>query len=202
MKTMKNLKLLAVCTLISLIAFSCGPRVQTMKPNNVDLSNYQTFAYLPNSNVNLPNKRYNDETVNTTIIDAINMNMKNVGYTLDRDNPDLLVLVSTKTNLERDTSTQPVYARYPYTAGVTTVSPFYSPYYYRGYNNFAGTAVVGYDTDTYTYQEGTLVINLVDRQTKQTVWKGVSSKNIYNETTNEAIIGLVDQIFSEFPLKK
>ncbi|MDT0691595.1 DUF4136 domain-containing protein [Salegentibacter sp. F188] len=165
---------------------------------DTDLSKYETFAYLPNSNVEAPGKNYNDEDVNTLVIETINENMKQAGYTLDRDNPDLLVLVSTRTNTETETTADPMYARYPYTGAATTVSPFYNNYYYRGYNNYSG--VIGYNTDTYTYEEGTVVVDLVDRETKETVWKGISSENLYDETTTGAMRDLVNQIFDEYPL--
>lgn len=184
---------------LTLAVVSCGPRVTTSKTTSKDLSNYDTFAYLPNSSVQMPDKSYNED-VNSAIIEAVNNNMREVGYTMDRDNPDLLVLLSTKTDLETETTTDPVYATYPYANGATTISPFYDPYYYSGYANY--TRVVGYDTDTYAYKEGTLIINLVDRKTKQTVWKGISSKSVYNQTTTGAIEDLVNQIFQEYPLNK
>lgn len=60
--------------------------------------------------------------------------------------------------------------------------------------------VVGYDTDLYTYKNGTLVINLVDRDTKEIVWKGVANGNIYDLSNDDAIQEMVDNIFSEYPL--
>jgi len=195
---MKTTRLLSILGIIAILVASCGPRVQTMRPNEADLSKYETFAYLPNSNDQLTNKAYSNLTVNTTVVDAINMNMKKEGYSLDRDNPDLLVLVSTKTNMETATTTDPVYATYPYSYPINSISPYYNSYYYRGYNNF--TNVVGYDTDTYTYQEGTVVVDIIDRKTNENVWKGKSSKNIYNQSERAAIIGLVDNIFKEYPL--
>jgi hypothetical protein len=38
--------------------------------------------------------------------------------------------------------------------------------------------VIGYDTDTYTYEDGTL-IQFVDRESHlKLVWKGISSTNV------------------------
>lgn len=195
---MKPLQNLIFCFSFLLI-LSCGTsNVQTAKTTDKDLSNYDSFAYLPNANPDVAGQDYNNEEVTTAVIEVINMNMQEAGYELDREDPDLLVLVSTKVDNETASRTQPVYAGYPYRAGVTTISPQYSPYYFRGYNTF--NRVVGYDTDTYEYEEGTLVINLVDRETRETVWKGVASDNIYTQGTNEAIRGLVNDIFEEYPL--
>ncbi|MCM4158678.1 DUF4136 domain-containing protein [Antarcticibacterium flavum] len=177
-----------------------GSNVRTTKTTNKDLSNYNSFAYLPNTSPEVEGRNYNDEQVNTAIIETINSNMREAGYTVNRDNPDLLVLVSTAVDTQTRSRTQPVYAGYPYTSGVTTVSPFYSPYYYRGFASY--NRVVGYDTDTYQYQEGTLVINFVDRETRETVWKGIASDNIYTQGNTAAIQEMVDDIFEQYPLNE
>ncbi|MFA0961157.1 DUF4136 domain-containing protein [Roseivirga sp. BDSF3-8] len=178
-------------------AAACAPQVRTFKPNNKDLSQYQTFAYLPNSSNIAENRSYDNEEVNQTVIQTINTNMMEQGYTLDRDNPDLLVLISVKTDTETGVTREP-YAAYPYTAGATTVNPYYRTYYYRGYGAYNN--VIGYNTDTYQYQEGTLVIDIVERESKKTVWKGITSDDIYRNNTSEGIARLVEEVFSEYPL--
>lgn len=182
-----------------IMAISCGPRVQTERPTNVNLEKYDTFAFLPNANVEVQDRNYNDENINSMIVETVNQNMREAGYSLDRDNPDLLVLISTSTEIEREMTTSPVYAAYPYGAGVTTIGPWYEPYYYRGYNTFGG-GVIGYDTDTYAYEEGTVVINLIDRETKETVWKGMTSDALYDQPNTQAMRELVNEIFEEYPL--
>ena len=195
---MKKIKYVGFFVVLMLL-ISCGTsNVATMKTTNKDLSRYDTFAYLPNSNPAGTGINYNDEKVNTAVIETINMNMQQAGYNLDRENPDLLVLVSTKTNKETGVTSEPVYARYPYEGTLTTIHPYYSNYYYPGFSTF--NRVVGYDTDTYQYREGTLVINLVDRETRETVWKGIASENIYNQGTTAAIRELVNEIFEQYPL--
>jgi hypothetical protein len=141
------------------------------------------------------------EDTNTMIIDQINRKMIDEGYKVDRTNPDLLVLVSTKVNEETVTTTDPVYARYGnYNRPNMRVNSYYNNSYYRGYNNYQ--SVVGYDTDTYTYDDGTLIIQLVDRLSRETVWKGISSTDIYDTTSAIALTNLVNNIFEEYPLMK
>jgi len=196
MKTMKMLLLLCVATGI----YSCGPAVTTTKPTNDNLSKYSTFSYLPNSAIEMPDQSYND-SVNSLVIQQINENMMDAGYKLDRSKPDLLVLVSTKIDQETETETDPVYARYGYynRPGVG-VNSYYNNYYYRGYTTYP--AVVGYDTDTYSYKDGTLVVQLVDRESRETVWKGMSSTSIYDSSSTVAMTNLVNAIFKEYPLIK
>lgn len=194
---MKKLKFYSLL-LIAVVITSCGPAVTTTKSNNADLSSYSSFAYLPNADVNMPDRKKNDQ-VNSLIIESVNANMMKAGYQLDRENPDLLVLISTKVDKEIETDTDPVYATYGYYDRVNLrVSPYYNDFYYNNYVNYP--RVVGYDTDTYTYKDGTLIIQLVDRKKNKTVWKGVSGTSVYDGTTTNAMTNLVNEIFEEYPL--
>lgn len=193
MRTIKSILIISIL----LFVYSCGPRVNTVNPDATNVNNYDTFAYLPNTNAKVEGNSYNDESVNKAIVEAVRTNLRQEGFQLDRKSPDLLVLISTATDTEVATTTDPVYATYPYTAGVTTVSPYYDPYYYYGYGTYNN--VLGYDLDTYAYKEGTLVINLIDRETKNTVWKGVAKNNIYDQSSQDAIQRMVNDIFQEFP---
>ncbi len=195
-------RLISLCLLLlaGLFSIACSPRVTTTQPTDADLSKYRTFAYLPNADVSLPNAEMDQEQVNSQIVQTVNNQMERKGYTLNRDNPDLLVLISVKREQETAVETDPVYATYPYaTYGVNTVSPYYNNYYYNDFYNYG--SVVGYDTDTYNYTEGTLIISLVDRQSRNTVWKGMTSESIYRGNTTEEIVKLVDDIFDEYPVK-
>ncbi|WP_164510885.1 DUF4136 domain-containing protein [Nonlabens xiamenensis] len=195
-KIFKTLTLLLIA--VSLTA--CGPTVSTIKSASADLDSYQTFAYLPNAELELPDREMKDR-VNSLVVETINENMMDEGYRLDRDNPDLLVLVSTQVDQETETEVDPVYASYGfYNTPNVTVSPYYNNYYFTGYRNYNG--VVGYEKDTYQYKEGTLVVQLVDRETKNNVWRGVSSDAIYDIGNIAAMNEMVNAIFEEYPLKK
>ena len=196
------MRILSTLTLffLALFAVSCSPQVTTAQPTDADLTSYSSFAYLPNADIEMDNADMDKDEVNQRIIETVNTQMQQEGYQLDRDNPDLLVLISVKKNMETETTTDPVYATYPYgTYGVSTVSPYYNNYYYNGFNNY-GT-VAGYDTDTYNYTEGTLIISLVERESRNTVWKGMTSEAIYSGSTTDEIVGLVDDFFDEYPIK-
>lgn len=194
MKQLKTILLLVIATGI----YSCGPAVTTTKPTTDNLNKYNTFSYLPNAAIEMPDKAYND-TINTLVIQQINDRMMDAGYNMDRDQPDLLVLVSTKIAQQTETQSDPVYARYGYyNRPGLRVNSFYNNYYYRGYSNFP--TVVGYDTDTYNYKDGTLIVQLVDRKSNETVWKGISSTSIYDSSDTVAMASLVNAIFEEYPL--
>lgn len=193
-------KLVLAITLIAMGFTACGPRVTTTKEKNVNLEKFNTFAYLPNSSLDIPKENYGDESVNELVIKTINANLQKAGYAINRNNPDLLVLVSSKVNYDEEATEAPMYASYPYVAGATTVSPFYNDYYYNDFATFGGVA--GYNTDNYSYKEGTVVVDIIERETKESVWKGSTSESIYDAGQTDAIAMLVNEIFKEFPLKK
>tara|TARA_R100000789_G_scaffold16603_1_gene19931 strand:+ start:320 stop:913 length:594 start_codon:yes stop_codon:yes gene_type:complete len=193
MKTLKNILLM-----VPLLFFACGPTVRTVKAPNTNLDMYETYAFLPNS-MELENKNNDTKMVSETVLTTVTQQIQEEGLAMDRSNPDLLVLVSTKTGAESYTDTDPIYATYPYYSypTATNISPYYNNSYYYNYGTV--NRVVGYDTDTYNYKEGTLVIDLIDADSKETVWKGVTSDNIYSGNTTEAIADLVADVFDEYP---
>ncbi len=197
MNYLKSLLLIAVATGI----YSCGPAVTTTKPTSDNLNKYSTFAYLPNAAIEMPQQTFSADSVNSMVLQQVNDKMMDAGYQLDRTKPDLLVLVSTRVEQETETERDPVYASYGYyNRPGLNVNPYYNNYYYRGYSNYP--AVVGYDTETYSYKDGTLIVQLVDRESRETVWKGVSSTSIYDSSTTVALTSLVNAIFEEYPLMK
>ncbi len=184
---------------ITLSLLACGPRVHTTKTTSTDLGTYKTFAYLPNSNFEDLDKGYDNNNIGTTVIESVNTNMQQLGYTLDRTNPDLLVLLSTSTDLDTNVTKEPVYATFPnYYGRSYGVSPYYQNYYYNGYSTY--NRLIGYDTEVNTYKEGTLRLSLVDSETKNIVWKGTASNSIYkSENESKAIAKFVDDMFAKFP---
>ena len=194
---MKILKYAAAFILFASFT-ACGPAVSTTKQEGVDLSKFHTFAYLPNTGIEAPKKNETDEDVNELVIKTINANLQDAGYTINRNNPDLLVLVSTKIDFESETIPDATYASYPYTAGNTAVSTYYGDYYYSDFANFGD--ITGYNTDSYSYKEGTVVVDIINRKTKESVWKGASSESLYDENQADAIANLVNEIFKKYPL--
>jgi hypothetical protein len=186
-------------SVIILSLTACGPVINTTKTTSNDLSIYKTFAYLPNSNFEDLNKGYGNNNIGTAVVESVNTNMQLLGYTLDRTNPDLLVLLSTSTDLDTNVTKEPVYATYPnYYGRSYGVSPYYQNYYYSGYSGY--NQLIGYETDVNTYKEGTLRLSLVDSETKNIVWKGTASNNIYkSQNESKAIAKFVDDMFAKYP---
>lgn len=183
---------------LTLVACGSGVTITTTKMNDKALDNYETFAYLPNSNFDNIEKFEIDNSVGMSIIQGVNENMKEEGYAVDRSNPDLLLLLTTNTDTEKTISTNPVYATYPsYYANTYSVSPYYRDYYY--YNYYDYNRVVGFETDIKKYKEGTLIVSLVDSNTKNLVWRATASDFISKNRSSKATYQFIDDIFEEFP---
>ncbi|MAQ75780.1 MAG: hypothetical protein CL613_05550, partial [Aquimarina sp.] len=90
----------------------------------------------------------------------------------------------------------PVYATYPYNVS-SPVSPYYDPYYYNYYFGYGD--VVGYDVNYDRYKDGTLIVDLVDRKTKEVIWSGAATDEIYMNNESKAISQYVDDLFKDFP---
>lgn len=194
---MKNVCTMVVTLLAMVLVSSCGPTLSTTKMTDKNLGNYQTFAYLPNTNFEVPDQLDAQRSrVAQAIIKALNKNMKDAGYELDRKDPDLLVLLSTKFDTERMRDVDAVYASYPYDTPYP-VSPFYQNYYYWDYQRY--TDFVGYDVDYSSYKVGTLIVDIVDRQTKKKLWTGTAEQAIYQQDTSDKVATYVDAIFDEYP---
>lgn len=196
MKFDNILKLIIPSFIIMFLVSSCGPSVTTTKKEPVDMDNYNSFAWLP-SKEEIDNPNYDTELVYSTIVNEVNREMRAEGYSVDKDNPDLLVNVKTMFDVETETVRDPLYGSYAYTYPYTYVDPFYEPYYYTGYTNVP--RVVGYDVDQVAYTEGTFVIDLIDAETREVVWRGWVDDRILPSNLKNEIGNYVEEIFEEFP---
>jgi hypothetical protein len=180
-----------------LIAAGCGPTLTTTKMTNKDLGNFKTFAYLPNTNFEVPDQLDGQQDrVAQSVITAMNKNMQQLGYSMDRKKPDLLVLLTTKFDKELMRDIDAVYASYPYRTAYP-VSPYYDNYYYWDYDRY--TDIVGYDIDYSSYKVGTLIVDIINRKTKKRIWTGTAEEAIYQNDTSDAVTEYVDAIFDEYP---
>lgn len=190
------IKNLMITVFAILVLAGCGPAVTTSKTANVDLDSYQTYAWLPDGN-KIENEKYKGKQLDQAIITEVNDQLQSKGYSLNRKDPDLLVLVHTMFNEETSTVKEPVYASYDYYTPGMYINPYYDPYYYYDYPTV--TRVVGYDIDQVNYTEGTLVIDLIDRNTKTVVWRGRAEDYVKPYNATAEVRDYVDEIFEEFP---
>ena len=164
--------------------------------NRTNLSRYRTFAWMPMAHGN--NNANTNLVADTKIKDAATAALTNKGLTLDRRQPDLLVSYSTIVGTGTRTYYYPNYAGiYPgYGFGF---GGFYRPYYYAYGAPFAYTGMV---VDQEHYKEGTLIIDLIDRNSRQVVWRGYGVGEVHrnHEKDIEELPTVVNGVLNQLSL--
>ena len=176
-----------------------GARVSTNKTADVDLSKYKTFAYLPMLKDSADQSTYNYEA-ESRFMDQIGEEMRKLGYSVDVDNPDLLVYTRAQFQQQEDLQTEPIYDTYNY------YNYGYGPAFgYSGYYNDYTTVtnVEGYDLEEVDYGQGTMVVDLIDAKTNEIVWRGTAQDEAFSvDAVQNNISAYADEIFEEYPVKE
>jgi hypothetical protein len=175
---------------ITLSACSSGPTIESDYDHTVDFSQFKTYAYFNPMGIENPNY---SSIYGSIFRSAINREMESRGYVMS-DNPDLMINVSGR--LQDKTK-------------VTTTSDPYMGGGYYGYRRGAYGTWGGYGHGTQThvsnYTEGTINVDMVDRDEKRMVWEGVAvgrvnDKNTPDETRANINAGITE-MFANYPFR-
>ncbi|WP_066735374.1 DUF4136 domain-containing protein [Cupriavidus sp. D384] len=173
----------------ALAGCATGPDIRTDYNHSTDFSQYRTFAFLPR----LGTDRQGYESLTTQYLkDAVHKEMTARGYEYAPRQPDLMVNFNMQFQQKVVSSPAPM------------PPPGYMGYYaYRG-GLYAPWPGYGFYSDTYTYTEGTLNIDLVDARKNQLVWEGVAQGDASEperQTSQLMIEQVVGQIFARYPFR-
>lgn len=182
--------------LMGLFLVACGPKVDTQKQAQVDLSNYRSFAFLPNQDT-IRNSDYDNAYVNEVVIDEVRQNMRERDFRLERNQPDLLVYYHLMFDEEMAVNASPVYTNYSYYRPGYYVGPYYRNVAYDNY--FTVPRLAGSNIQQVPYREGTIVVDLIDRRTNEIIWRGRAEDVVDPANLEQELRSNVDAIFSEFP---
>lgn len=176
--------LAAVAVLTVLAACQTRPEVRSQSAPNLDLARYTTYGFMEK-----PSTDTAGYTTLTTryLQEAVSREMASRGYKRS-DKPDLLVNfnVVTKDKIESRGSSVGV----GYGGGWG---------WRRGYS--LGVGLGGLD-DIHNYTEGSLTIDLVDRERNELVWSGTAVARLTKKAQDKpqpAIEEAVDLIFDKYP---
>ncbi len=173
--------------LLLLLIVGCSaskPMIRSDYDHDTNFAAFKTFGYFQK----LATDRGYETLVTQNLKQAVTRQMQNRGIEFSQTNPDLLV----NFKLKLEDKQQLRSTGYP------------GGYYgYRGryYGAWGGYA---YDTYTYEYTEGTLNIDVVDRQRKTMVWEGVAIGRVKQsdyDNQQQVIDRVVASMFKEFPVK-
>ena len=170
---------------LTLAALTCsqGVAVNADYDTTADYSKYKTYAWLdnvlPGDKIPEGMRTANDIT-DKRIRSSVNQEMKAKGFTVDTSKPDLVVF---------------------YHVGVEDkVQVTDWGYTYASTGHYGG-----WDTrniDTYNYQEGTLILDFIDAESKVLVWRGTAQRVLQSMTAEEAdqvIKDIVRKVLALYP---
>lgn len=180
-----------------LLLFSLAGCAVTDIDRTVNFSNLRTYSW-GKSEMNAENPIYRGEMVDKKIRAAVDGEFQRLGIARDDRDPDFLVTYKTHTEKKR-TSTGRTYPSY-----------FYQPYFFGPFFPYAfGFYPYGWGMIPYsyyrseTYTEGTLVIDIMDAQTREVVWRGSVSGNVDNTRNLEKLVSKgVKAIMKKFPVQE
>ena len=148
-------------------------------------------------------------TLNASLMKSVNDEMYERGYKLDTEDPDVVLVLHTMIETKTEVVETPIYSTYHY----------YRPGFYNGfyggfpYNSYYGSGgywpgytsiqqVVGYDIETVQYKEGSVVVDMIDKQTKNIVWRGWT-ENALKAKLQDDTDDIMDKLFKKrFPIKE
>jgi uncharacterized membrane protein HdeD (DUF308 family) len=178
------LPLLLLAPVIAMLGSGCATvSVKTDSDPSVDFSRYRTFQVLDGKIIVDGREDATNTLVKDRIQNAIVAQLSGKGYQPVDSGGDLLV---------------------GYVAGARTVTeiegtgpygPGFGPYW--GFGGWWGPAYTDWWTRTYT--KGTLVIDLIDSQSKKLVWRAYAEADLKSPDADDTIQKAVKKAFAKFP---
>lgn len=168
---------------------ACSPSVYFDKSPSVNFVRFHSFAFLPSPD-NTTVSIYNNQIMDELIERSIRAEFISRGMEVNVKEPDLLLrvhlVVEEKEEMVNNSANRP----YPY------MGPYQSPYFY-----FPGP--VYNDFRTIPYEKGTLIIDVIQRESGKLVWRGWSSETISSLPQYESKLpDLIAKIMSNYPIQK
>ena len=174
--------------------------------NRTNLSGYRTFAWMPPGG-GAPSA--NNMAADAKIKDATTQALTQKGLNLQQRDPDLLISYSSVVGRGSRTNYYPMYAGGGwggfgglgwggYGWGGLGWGGWYRPYYYAygaPFSYYMGTQV-----QKEHYKEGTLIVDLIDRRSKQVVWRGFGVGEVHKdhqkdvEDLPKVVAGIFEQL--------
>ncbi|MFS4418240.1 DUF4136 domain-containing protein [Maribacter sp. 2307ULW6-5] len=154
------------------LLLGCGPKpiitTETLAPS---WERHRTYAYLPNTNfeISSPNAGQNG-MVSKNLLRAMNKKLRSLGYKVDRDAPDLLMVINAHYANDGAVYKEPVYAHPEKPDGADAITAQYDPYYYWDHARF--NDLMGFEIKHLDNKRAGIVIEAIDRSTKKTLWRG------------------------------
>lgn len=164
--------------LLALIALPARAGVTVDWDDKTSFASYSTWGWRPGT----PAK---SELVQARIEKLVTEQLAAKGLRVAESSPDLFVVTHASSELRQELR-------------VNDYGYSYGPGYYRW-----GSGYHGYEVDTYTYRQGTLIVDLVDAKTGKLVWRGEGTDS-FNENPDpqrveKKIAKVLSRMFQSYP---
>jgi hypothetical protein len=169
--------------LLAAAALACTTlRVSSDYDPSVDFAKYRTYAWLPEEPTPTGRPRLDSPLLHDRIRKAVDRSLEQKGY-VRTESPDFLVRFDLTAERRLDVDT--------YDAG-----------FYRGYGYWMSLPV----TEVREYEEGSLIVDIIDRPEKKVVWRGIGQRRLRDdsgaqdpEQLQERVDKTVDAVLANFP---
>jgi hypothetical protein len=184
----KTVFLVLVVGLIGLAVGCTSFSVNQDYDSDADFAAYKTYAWLQQPTTAVGDAKAAQQT--NTLLDkrirtAVNAELTAKGMTL-LDSDDANLFVAYHTGIQDKVNVTDWGYSYP-----------------RGYGGWYGG---GSNIDVTSYQEGTIIVDLIDTSSKQLVWRGTASGALSSNPSPEQIeknlADIMKKMFKEYPPKK
>ncbi len=190
----------AVCALsvLALLATACATPARTEYDREADFARYETFTWAAPEQRRVRDPILDSELLDRRIARAVSAALEDRGLReVDAEEADLLVTYHS-TSRHRVT---------PGTARVTVMHhrghPHFRPYpyhYYYPYHPYWGPPHYVHYHDQRIYQEGNIIIDIVDKEAQQLLWRGWYPAEVRQANfTEERVQRMVNRILRDFP---
>ncbi|GAA5190187.1 DUF4136 domain-containing protein [Ferrimonas gelatinilytica] len=185
------MKKLFIAALGLLIAGCASVRTNADFDTDTNFSSYRTWAWIEPADLEDGKQYHTDGLMDQRIRSAITQELNAKGLQqVSVTEADLLVNYLTK--IEKKINIDTFYSNFGY-----------HPYYYGRYPLYTPIQT---DTRVREYQEGTILVDLVDAQSKSLVWRGSGTDTVKQrqspEERTEQVNTIVNGILLQFPPEK
>jgi hypothetical protein len=185
---------------VALAACACTSMdVRTESAPDADFSDCRTYAWLADEVSGTGNPRVNDALLHMIILGAVEQELVARGFERKQwtDEPDLLVVYHAAVDRAYDGSSLYGNDDYKFEGGVDVPVVGFRP---------SGSTLNAPDTQVSSYQQGTLILDFMDGETREIVWRGSAQAKADLKASPEKRRSRVEKavrlILDEFPVAR
>ncbi len=185
------MRLYLVCFLIVWLAAACSPvKVQTDVKSTMDFSDMKTFGWLETSAPPGDNVRVNNPELAALVRAAVEKNLQEKGFVKDGKGDFLVNWLGAIENKVKTESIQHFYSSYGY--GALSID-----------NKTAKSKEIG---EAGSYEEGTIIIDILDPQKHIVLWRGKGTKRLTKSMDEAQVVRYINlsvgEILKSFPERR